>query len=165
VERGERCAAPFAHPLSRGAWSRQRSASHGGGAPALEETDAERATLAKLASIDYEAADVNLRLMELSRPPRTGRGRAQRAPLPGNNPLVAPPWRYLAQATTNSVMPPPPSPRTARYSARSGHPGEVHFQLAQLLQRNRDPAARREVLLALEEAPRHRAALNLAVGY
>jgi uncharacterized protein HemY len=41
------------------------------------------------------------------------------------------------------------------------NPGEVHFQLAQLLRRTGDPAARQEVLYALEEAPRNRAALNL----
>jgi uncharacterized protein HemY len=41
------------------------------------------------------------------------------------------------------------------------NPSDVHFELARLLQETGDPAARREVLLALEDAPRHRAALSL----
>jgi len=41
------------------------------------------------------------------------------------------------------------------------NPAEVHFELARLLQRRGDPEARGQVLRALEEAPRHRAALNL----
>jgi hypothetical protein len=37
----------------------------------------------------------------------------------------------------------------------------VHFELAQLLHRTQDPEARRQVLLALEDAPRYRDALAL----
>jgi hypothetical protein len=41
------------------------------------------------------------------------------------------------------------------------NPAEVHFNLARLLHRAGDPAARRHVLQALEDAPRYRAALQL----
>jgi hypothetical protein len=37
----------------------------------------------------------------------------------------------------------------------------VHFRLARLMHSNNDPAAKRQVLLALEEAPRFRAAHRL----
>jgi len=40
-------------------------------------------------------------------------------------------------------------------------PAEVHFQLARLLHRAGDPAAKRHVLQALEDAPRSREALKL----
>jgi hypothetical protein len=78
------------------------------------------------------------------------------------NPLVAPPWRSLAKASAatgedaTGIM----ANRTLlRFDP--ANPSEVHFELARLLRRTGDPAARREVLLALEDAPRHRAALNL----
>jgi hypothetical protein len=35
---------------------------------------------------------------------------------------------------------------------------DVHYRLARLFQKQKDPEARRQVLLALEEAPRFRAA-------
>jgi cytochrome c-type biogenesis protein CcmH/NrfG len=41
------------------------------------------------------------------------------------------------------------------------NPAEIHLQLAKLLHRQGDPAARRHVLQALEEAPRYREALQL----
>ena len=41
------------------------------------------------------------------------------------------------------------------------NPADIHYRLARLLHETRDPAAKREVLLALEEAPRFRAALKL----
>ena len=41
------------------------------------------------------------------------------------------------------------------------NPADTHFQLAQLLHQSGDPEARRQVLQALEEAPRYRDALAL----
>jgi uncharacterized protein HemY len=41
------------------------------------------------------------------------------------------------------------------------NPAEVHFQLAKLLKPTDAVAAKRHVLQALEDAPRHRAALEL----
>ena len=78
------------------------------------------------------------------------------------NPLNAAPYRFLAQAAekTNDTQ-------SAIAAYRSlleldpPDPAEVHFHLAQLLHRVGDPAARRHVLQALEEAPRYRAALRL----
>jgi uncharacterized pyridoxal phosphate-containing UPF0001 family protein len=43
------------------------------------------------------------------------------------------------------------------------NPAEVHFELAQALHRAGDPDAKRQVLQALEEAPRYRKALDLLV--
>jgi hypothetical protein len=40
-------------------------------------------------------------------------------------------------------------------------PAEIHFRLARLLHASGSPEARRHVLLALEEAPRFRAAHEL----
>ena len=130
---------------------------------ALNETDAERATLAKIASLDYEAADVNLRLMELSQEAKDWAGVALGAQrFLEINPLVAPPWRYLAEAAKElKDVPTAISANRTLLQLDPANPAEVHFQLAQLLQTTADPAARREALLALEEAPRHRAALKL----
>ncbi len=40
-------------------------------------------------------------------------------------------------------------------------PPDIHFRLARLLHAGGDPEAKRQVLLALEDAPRFRAALEL----
>ena len=129
----------------------------------LKETSEERETLRKLAAIDGEAADAYLRLAELA----AAEGAWAEVILNTRrfleiNPLVAPPWRFLAKASAatgedaTGIM----ANRTLlRFDP--ANPSEVHFELARLLRRTGDPAARREVLLALEDAPRHRAALNL----
>ena len=78
------------------------------------------------------------------------------------NPLVAPPYRFLAEACerTGDV-------RTAIGASRAllelepPDPAEAHFRLARLLKQTGDPEARRQVLQALEEAPRHPGALAL----
>jgi len=78
------------------------------------------------------------------------------------NPLVAPPYRYLAEAAEELG-----NPATAIASHRTElllnptNPSEVHFQLARLLHSTNDPEARRQVLQALEDAPRYREALAL----
>ena len=129
----------------------------------LKETSEERETLRKLAAIDGEAADAYLRLAELA----AAEGAWAEVILNTRrfleiNPLVAPPWRFLAKASAatgedaTGIM----ANRTLlRFDP--ANPSEVHFELARLLRRTGDPAARREVLLALEDAPRHQAALNL----
>jgi len=79
------------------------------------------------------------------------------------NPLVAQPWRHLAQATaaTGDVAGGIAAWRTL-IQLDPGDPAEAHFQLARLLKQHGDLVeARREVLLALEEAPRYREALKL----
>src|SRR5208337_1860905 len=78
------------------------------------------------------------------------------------DPLVAPPYRFLAQAAerTGDV---PTAVRAYRTWLELDplDPADMHFHLAELLHRQGDPEARRQVLKALEEAPRHRAALRL----
>mgnify|MGYP001545811753 CR=1 FL=1 len=76
---------------------------------------------------------------------------------------MAPPWRYLAQASTATG-----DTATAITALRTllqldpPDPAAAHFQLAQLLhQTGAADEARRQTLLALEEAPRYRDALKL----
>lgn len=129
----------------------------------LGETAAERATLTKFAALDGEAPDAYLRLTELGIAERDWADVALNARrFLQINPLVAAPWRALAQAAAGTG-----DDVTAIRANRTllqldpANPAEVHFELARLLHRGGDSAARREVLMALEEAPRHRAALNL----
>jgi tetratricopeptide (TPR) repeat protein len=129
----------------------------------LGETNAERQVLARLAERDAAALAAYLRLMELG-------AQAQDWPTVIQNaqrylavdPLVAPPYRFLAQAAdqtgdTQAAI----GANCALLQFDPADPTELHFHLAQLLQRAGDPAARRQVLQALEEAPRYRAALQL----
>jgi uncharacterized protein HemY len=78
------------------------------------------------------------------------------------NPLVVPPYRALARAAWETG-----DSRTAISADRTllllnpSDTSEVHFQLARMLHQSNDPEARREVLKALEDAPRYRDALAL----
>jgi predicted Zn-dependent protease len=131
----------------------------------LGETAQERAVLTRLADLDDDATDAYLRLMELGQEAKdwpavqhaAGRFLAV-------NPLVVPSYRYLARAgmelgdTAGAIA----ADRTL-LKLDPADPTDVHFQLAQLLHRTNDPGARREVLEALEEAPRYREALALLV--
>jgi tetratricopeptide (TPR) repeat protein len=131
---------------------------------ALGDTEAERATLATWCALDDEATDGYLRLMELAVEAKdwpTVTRNAER--YLAVNPLVAPPWRFLAQAaaaagdTAGGVA----AWRTL-IRLDPPDPAEAHFQLAKLLKTQGHLAeARRHVLLALEEAPRYREALQL----
>lgn len=129
----------------------------------LGETDRERATLAKLAELDYEAPETYLRLMELDATAKDWPGVALNAQrFLQINPLIAPPYRYLAQATRElGNAPVAIQANRTLLQLDPANPAEVHFQLAELLHRQSDPEARRQVLMALEDAPRNRAALNL----
>jgi Tfp pilus assembly protein PilF len=129
----------------------------------LGETAQERATLAKLADLDYEAPDAYLRLMELGAAAKDWPDLALNAQrFLQINPLIAPPYRYLAQAT-RELGDGPASIQANRTLLQldPANPAEVHFQLAELLHQQNNPEARRHVLMALEDAPRNRAALNL----
>jgi tetratricopeptide (TPR) repeat protein len=129
----------------------------------LGETNEERQVLAKLAEGDDAATDAYLRLMELFAaaedwPAVLLNARRYLAV----NPLVTPPHRFLAQAgeqtgDTQAAI----QAYRAWLELEPADPAEVHFRLAQALHRAGDPAARRQVLEALEEAPRYRAALEL----
>jgi tetratricopeptide (TPR) repeat protein len=130
---------------------------------ALGETNAERQVLAGLAERDNEATDAYLRLMELGAASADWPAVVQNAQrYLAVDPLVAPPYRFLAQAGEQTAQ---AETAIAAYSALlqldPPNPAEVHFRLAQWLCRAGDPAARRHVLQALEDAPRYQAALRL----
>ena len=124
---------------------------------------AERAVLDQWAALDDEAVDAYDRLMTLATEAKdwpTVQRTAER--YLGVNPLVALPWRNLAQASTEQGDTP-----TAIGAWRTllqldaPDPAGAHFQLAQLLRKNGETAeARSQTLLALEEAPRFREALK-----
>ncbi len=130
----------------------------------LGDTTAERATLEKWAAIDDEATEAYLRLMELGAEARDWPTVARNAErFLRVNPLVAPPWRYLAQASAATGD--TPNAITAYRTLLQldpPDPAAAHFQLAQQLQKTgATDEARRQTLLALEEAPRYREALKL----
>jgi tetratricopeptide (TPR) repeat protein len=126
----------------------------------LGESDAEVATLTRLADLTPEATEAFARLAQIF---------AERKDWPkvldytarfqAVNPLAPEPHR--AEAEAHEAL----GQRDAAIAAyrtmlwlEPPEPPEIHFRLARLLHANRDPAAKREVLLALEEAPRFRAA-------
>src|SRR5256885_10185295 len=78
------------------------------------------------------------------------------------NPLIAVPYRYLLQAselTGNSSQ--AIEACRALLELDPPDPAETHYKMAKLLYVQGEPAARRHVLQALEEAPRYRDALTL----
>ncbi|HWN94905.1 MAG TPA: hypothetical protein VNT99_07720, partial [Methylomirabilota bacterium] len=129
----------------------------------LNDTNAERAALEKVVSLDGDAFDAFDRLSDLStlkgewRVVYTNAMRGLAV-----NPLVARPHRALAQAAEELghdneairanrillLLDPP-------------DPAQAHFRLARLLHKKGEAEAKREVLKALEEAPRFRDALRL----
>jgi tetratricopeptide (TPR) repeat protein len=130
---------------------------------ALGETNAERKALAQWAEKDDEATDAYLRLMEMESaeqnwPAVLLNGKRFLAV----NPLVAPPYRFVASAAEQTG-----NARAAIAAYQSlleldpADPAEVHFQLGRLLFHVGDPAAKRHILQALEDAPRSREALKL----
>ena len=130
---------------------------------ALGETELERSALTRLAEVDENATDATLRLMELAE--KAGHWQEVErwsGKFLAVNPLVVPPYRYLAEAA-RELGDAPAAIAADRNMLRLGspNPAEVHYQLAQLLHRSNDPEARRQVLQALEDAPRYRDALAL----
>jgi tetratricopeptide (TPR) repeat protein len=131
---------------------------------ALNDTAGEMSILKKWAEVDDEATDAYLRLMELATAekdwPTVARNSERYLAV---NPLVPPPYRYLAQAATANG-----DDSTAVVAWRTliqldvPERADGHYHLAELLRKRGDIAeARRHVLLALEETPRYRAALRL----
>ncbi len=131
---------------------------------ALNDTASEREVLKKWAEVDDEATDAYLRLMELGTADRDWPVVMRNAErYLAVNPLVAPPYRYLAQAATATG-----DESAAVVAWRTliqldvPERADAHFQLARLLHRRGETAeARRHLLLALEETPRYREALTL----
>ena len=78
------------------------------------------------------------------------------------NPLIPAPWQALARASEETG-----DAKTAAVAWTTilaldpPDPAGIHFRLARLLHRSGDKAARRHLLTALDENPRHREALRL----
>jgi tetratricopeptide (TPR) repeat protein len=129
----------------------------------LGETNAERQVLTRFAQEDDEANQAYLRLAELATGANDWPSVVQNANRSlAVDPLVPAPYRLVAQAsrhtgdTAQAIL-----ANRALLQLDPPNPAEVHYELAQALQKQGDPAARRQVLEALEEAPRYRAALAL----
>jgi tetratricopeptide (TPR) repeat protein len=129
----------------------------------LGETNLERGVLLRWVEHDAEAAEANLRLLELG----TAAGdwtevqKAARRYL-AVNPLVPAPYRHLARAAEKTGNPPLAIDAwRTQLELDPPNPPDIHFQLARLLEPTDPTASRRHVLRALEDAPRHRDALEL----
>jgi cytochrome c-type biogenesis protein CcmH/NrfG len=129
----------------------------------LGETNAERQVLTRFAQQDDEAKDAYLRLAEL------GVADGNWPDVVENvhrcfevDPLSAAPYQLLARAskhTGDSAQ--AIEANRALLQMDPSNPAQVHFELAEALHRTGDPAAERQVIQALEEAPRFQAALKL----
>jgi Tfp pilus assembly protein PilF len=129
----------------------------------LNEKAEERAVLQTLANYDAAAPDVYQRLIDLATADGDWEEVARQARrYLAVNPLVPAPHRALAVAAdkTGAAGIGVTAWRTL-LALDPPNPAEAHYQLARWLHRTGDAEARRQVLLALEEAPRHRAALRL----
>ena len=127
------------------------------------DTNAERQVLSKFVRQDDEANEAFLRLGGLAAATGDWRKVVENAERSlAVNPLATEPYRLLAQASRRLD-----DPRKAIFAGRAlleldpPNPAEVHFELAKALHQVGDPVARRQVLEALEEAPRYRQALQL----
>jgi tetratricopeptide (TPR) repeat protein len=129
----------------------------------LGETNAERQVLTQLAEKDDDVTEAYMRLMEMGVTAEAWPVVAQNAErYLAVNPLLASPYFYFAQASeqTGQTQKAIESYR-ALLELEPADPAEVHFRLGRALHRAGKPEARRQVLQALEEAPRYREALRL----
>ncbi|MCH8921738.1 MAG: hypothetical protein IIA67_01175 [Planctomycetes bacterium] len=130
----------------------------------LNETAKERKALERLAALDADAGDIYLRLMKLAAAEKDWQAvKANAKRMLAVNPLFRAPHRRLAEAAEQTG-----DDARAIAGLRALlvmdplDPADVHYRTAKLLHRSGDlPAARREVLMSLEEAPRYRAAHRL----
>lgn len=129
----------------------------------LKESDAEIAMLHKLVELNSDAIGAFERLMQISAARKDWQGvLANTDRYTAVNPLNSIPRQYAAQAHEALG-----DKRGAIADYRTllqlgpADPAETHYRLARLLHAVGDAAAKREVLLALEDAPRFRAALQL----
>jgi tetratricopeptide (TPR) repeat protein len=130
----------------------------------LEDTAAEREALDKLAKLDCDSMDVYRRLMELAAEDADWQAVAENAHrMLAVNPLLPVGHEMLARASAELDEPNEAvRPLAALAEMDPIDPADVHFRLAKAFYATgqRDQA-RREVLKALEEAPRYRAAQRL----
>lgn len=129
----------------------------------LGESAEELAALRTLAALDGAAPDVYQRVIELATAAGDWEEVARQARrFLAVNPLIPAPHRALAAAAdhTGAASVGVAAWRTL-VALDPPNPADAHFQFARWLHRTGDPEARRQVLMALEEAPRHRAALRL----
>jgi tetratricopeptide (TPR) repeat protein len=126
----------------------------------LGESEAELTVLTKQADLASDAVETFARLAEIHAARQDWpRVRDYAARLAAVNPLRPEPHRWAAQAgeATGERRAAIAAYRTL-LSLEPSNPADTHFRLARLLHAERDPAAKRHVLLALEEAPRFREA-------
>jgi tetratricopeptide (TPR) repeat protein len=130
----------------------------------LDDPEAERAALEAFVSRDAGAGSALLRLIELDGAEEDWQRLAEHArAMLAVNPLIPAPHRGLARAAER-LGDAPEAIVAYRSLSRLDQtdPAEIHFRLAGLLrQEGRADEARREVLRALEEAPRFREAHRL----
>jgi tetratricopeptide (TPR) repeat protein len=129
----------------------------------LGDAAGEREALRQLARRDGEATDAYLRLMEIDAEAQDWAGvtREARRCL-AVNPLLPQPHRLLARAAESTGdLPGAIGSHQILLELDPANPADIHFQLARLLHKTGNPAARPHLLRTLEDAPRHRAALAL----
>ncbi|MDR3401298.1 MAG: peptidase MA family metallohydrolase [Chthoniobacter sp.] len=129
----------------------------------LKESEAEIAMLNKLTELNSDAVDAFERLMQIAAGRKDWRSVLANADrFAAVNPLSPIPHQFAADAhealgEKASAI----SDYRTLLQLGPSDPAETHYRLARLLHSVGDVAARREVLLALEDAPRFRAALQL----
>jgi tetratricopeptide (TPR) repeat protein len=129
----------------------------------LGEAAEEEAMLNKVTELCSDAPEAYARLMEIAAARKDWRTVLTNAGhFTAVNPLAYAPYRLIAEAheSTGDKTAAVRAYRTLLALNPPDQP-EVHFRLAKLLHSTGDTGAKREVLLALEEAPRFRAAHSL----
>lgn len=129
----------------------------------LGDTSGERASLAKLAAIDSAVPEANARLIEFATAANDWKAVAAQAKRwLAVNPLIPGPWRALATASEESGdWNTAASAWRTMLSLEPPDPSGIHLKLARVLRHSGDKAARRHILMALEDNPRHREALRM----
>ncbi len=129
----------------------------------LHETAAELAALNQLADLCPDATDAFARLMELAKERNDWPAVLANAErFAAVNPLS--PLPHRAEAEASEALGKKPAAIAAWRTVLKldpENPAEIHYRLGCLLHETGDAGAKREVLLALEEAPRFREALRL----
>ena len=129
----------------------------------LRESDAEWLVLTRIVELSGDAEDALLRLMQIAVERKDWPKALEYATRDAEiDPLRVEPHLCKARAceATDDKAGAIDAYRTI-LKLSPPDPSEVHFRLARLLHAASDPEAKRHVLLALEEAPRFRAALDL----